>query len=80
MHDDDYEPGHVHRMSPSDVARRVFYVTFPVNYVDENSSVEQLLWQHVLEQRAIRSTVWCVGAIVATLLLPIAIVAVLSLL
>jgi hypothetical protein len=52
-----------------DLVRRAHYTLLPTLYVDEHSSTGDLLWQQVLEQRAIRA--WL---IVACVVIPLLIV------
>jgi hypothetical protein len=53
--------------TPKDVLRRWRFTLSPTLYVDENSTVPDLLWQHVLEQRAQRG--WLIVIAVVLLLL-----------
>lgn len=59
-----YEPG---PETPRDVVTRWRYTLTPTLYVDEHSTEKELLWQQVLEQRAVRA--WLVATWVALLLL-----------
>lgn len=64
--------------SPSDVLRRWRYTLGPTLYIDENSDVSELLWQQVLEQRAIRA--WLVVIALLLLLAPLVTVVLVSIL
>jgi hypothetical protein len=58
----------------ADSVTRLWYTAFPTNYTDEDSSIEQLLWQLVLETRSLR-VVLLACALVAPLMLSLGIVA-----
>lgn len=52
--------------SLADVAHRWRYTLAPTLYTNEDSSVEELLWQQVLEKRAIRG--WLTLVVIGQLL------------
>jgi hypothetical protein len=54
-------------MSIRELRQWAWYTTFPTLYVDEDSVSSELLWQQVLEQRALRATIW-VTAVLAPVL------------
>ena len=65
-----YDDGPNAPRTPADEVRRLYYTTFPTNYVDENSTVDELLWQLVLEARSMRLVIiLCTIAVILALLL-----------
>lgn len=52
--DDDRTEDTSYSPTIGDVVTRWHYTLSPTLYVDENSSTSDLLWQQVLEQRAVR--------------------------
>jgi hypothetical protein len=58
--------------TPRDVLTRWRYTLTPTLYVNETSDVQELLWQHVLEQRAQRA--WLVVIFVTLALLVVIVV------
>lgn len=74
--DDTYDEIHDEEpLTIGDTLRRWRYTLTPEQYTDESSDVTDLLWQQVLEQRAIRGwlVVLCalVAVVAAALVLPI---------
>jgi hypothetical protein len=70
--DDDDDGTSVVPESPRDALRRWRYTLSPTLYVDENSTVPDLLWQQVLEQRAQRG--WLITIFVVLALLVVVVV------
>ncbi len=67
-HDDDYHE-HDEPTTVADAMRRWRYTLTPTLYVDENSDVNDLLWQQVLEQRATRGWLTVLCAVLGALAL-----------
>lgn len=57
-----YQPGVVDRL------RYLYYTLWPVQYTNEDSSTDEVLWQHTLELRAVRHWL-ALGTFVLLLLL-----------
>lgn len=73
--DRDDAPPPKHERDLADHARYLRYTLLPTLYTDENSDVNDLLWQQVLELRGIRA--WL--AVIATVLLAALVVTVVTL-
>jgi hypothetical protein len=72
-HDDGEDGNARHAPTLGDVVTRWRYTLTPTLYTDESSDNNELLWQLVLEQRAVRA--WLVVLTIATVvLLPTALI------
>lgn len=74
MTDDDYDDNAPNTLR--DHVRQHWYTLMPRLYVDENSSVDELLWQQILEQRAHRLLLIWVGIVVPLVILALVLAAV----
>lgn len=54
-------------LTVSDVVRRWWYTLMPQQYTDEDSDVTELLWQQILEQRALRHWLIVLCVLIAVL-------------
>lgn len=66
-HPDDADDGDARHVTLGDALTRVRLMLSPQLYTDETSSVEELLQQQVIEQRAVRAWLVVCATLLATL-------------
>lgn len=77
MHDDDADD-HAAPPTLADAARQLRYTMSPQLYIDEDSTVNELLWQQVLETRAQRYWTAALALVTTGLLLVLVAILVLN--